>query len=467
MDVPARPADLWIAEQVEAVAVAIAMALVLKFFVVEAYQIPTGSMQPTILGDAETGIRDRVLADKLCTMLRDPRRWEVMIFRFPHDERRLYVKRIVGLPGETLEIRGGDVWIDGRIARKPDAVNDSVLKDVFPGSDGGIDLSPAFRAGAGVAIAGRAAEFVPEASGALVLKESVRAGYLHGYDPDWQMRAQPGGNEAVADLELSCTARVDDAAGALELGFTSDEGELFCRLRPEGGPGGEPARPGIDVMLRPVDGGPERRLGAGGTSAITAGRPARVVARHVDREFLLLVDGEVRLRLDDDASGYRTDRPTRAQVSLAVRGGGRVEGLALRRDIYYTQRTGRSTWQIPGDAYFALGDNTQGSHDSRGWELQTYRLADAAAPGGVREVTGFWFPPARTQAPPSDCNPRPLGSDRLAFADVHGDETAFDESDVLAEEREPAPFIPRRCLLGKAVVVFWPILHPFRWKFIR
>src|SRR5262249_3495362 len=105
-----RPPDLWLMDQLEAVAVAIAMALVLKFFIIEAYQIPTGSMQPTILGDAASGIRDRVLADKLCTLLRDPRRWEVMIFRFPHDERRLYVKRIVGLPGETLEIRGGDVW---------------------------------------------------------------------------------------------------------------------------------------------------------------------------------------------------------------------------------------------------------------------------------------------------------------------------------------------------------------------
>ena len=92
------------------------MALVLKFFVIEAYQIPSGSMQPTILGDSATGIKDRVLADKLITMIRDPQRWEVMIFRFPNDERRLYVKRIVGLPGETLQIRGGDVWIDDAIA---------------------------------------------------------------------------------------------------------------------------------------------------------------------------------------------------------------------------------------------------------------------------------------------------------------------------------------------------------------
>src|SRR5262245_22520295 len=119
------------------------MALVLKFFLVEAYQIPSGSMQPTILGDPGPGTFDRVLADKLTTMLRPPRRWEVMIFRFPNDERALYVKRIVGLSGETLEIKGGDVWIDGKIARKPDPVVDSVLKELcHPGKDGiGLGLS--------------------------------------------------------------------------------------------------------------------------------------------------------------------------------------------------------------------------------------------------------------------------------------------------------------------------------------
>src|SRR5262245_51280820 len=156
------------------------MALVLKFFLVEAYQIPSGSMQPTILGDPGTGIFDRVLADKLTTMLRPPRRWEVMIFRFPSDERALYVKRIVGLPGEKLAIRGGDIWVDGKIARKPDPVVDSVLKDVFRDGGDGIDLGNVFNAGPGVRISGARADFDADAAGELVLRANVRDEFLHG-----------------------------------------------------------------------------------------------------------------------------------------------------------------------------------------------------------------------------------------------------------------------------------------------
>jgi hypothetical protein len=192
-----------------------------------------------------------------------------------------------------------------------------------------------------------------------------------------------------------------------------------------------------------------------------------VVARCVDRELLVLVDGEPWLRLDDDSSGPRPDRPVKAQAWLAVRGGGRAQELRLRRDIFYTQRLGPSHWEIPHDCYFGLGDNTQGSYDSRGWELHTYRVRDASAPGGARDITGFWLPPPGHGPSPPDSNPRRLAGNRLAFADVHGDETVFSRDDVLSERADPAPWIPRRDLLGKAIAVFWPVWRPFRWKLIR
>lgn len=52
---------------------------------------------------------DRVIALRLAT----PRRWDVIVFEFPEDRRQTYVQRLVGLPGETIEVRGGVVWIDG------------------------------------------------------------------------------------------------------------------------------------------------------------------------------------------------------------------------------------------------------------------------------------------------------------------------------------------------------------------
>ncbi len=464
MDNARRPFDLWIADQVEAIAIAIAMALVLKFFVIEAYQIPTGSMQPTILGDERSGIKDRVLADKLCTMIRDPHRWEVMIFRFPLDERRLYVKRIVGLPGETLEIHGGDVWIDGKIARKPDSVNDSVLKNVFPLTDGGIDVGRAFTAGPGISVTGGQASFAPDADGELRVRSSVRADYLHGYDPDWNIAPGPNGVEAVADLELACDATLDAAARDLRITLSSDEGDTVFTL-PRKGDGR-----GANIVFQPAKNSAEPRVlwpatdGSGSDAAqggLAAGVSTRVVARNVDRQVSLWVDGTLVARIADDASGFRTDRPERALAALAIAGGGRVEHVVLRRDIYYTQRVADPVWHIPDDSYMGLGDNTQGSLDGRGWELRTFTMRDGT------KHSGFDFPAPRNGPAPPDANPRPYAPNQFVFADVHGDEFILDRADIVDISNEPAPFINRRYLLGKAIAVFWPVFHPFRWKLIR
>lgn len=62
---------------------------------------------------------DQLLVDKQAFTFRPPRRWEVVVFRNPERPEEAYVKRAAGLPGERLEIREGDVWINGRLERKP------------------------------------------------------------------------------------------------------------------------------------------------------------------------------------------------------------------------------------------------------------------------------------------------------------------------------------------------------------
>ncbi|MGQ0551610.1 MAG: signal peptidase I [Planctomycetota bacterium] len=455
-----KPVDLWVSEQVEALAIAVAMALVLKFFVIEAFQIPTGSMQPTILGDATAGIKDRVLADKLCTMLRDPRRWEVMIFRFPYDERRLYIKRIVGLPGEVLEIAGGDVWIDGRIARKPDHVNDSVLKAIYPVRDGSMDLGRAFLASEGITLDAERAVFATDASGELRLRETVHDDYLDGYDPSWGIQPGATTRQAVPDLEVTLTALLERPDGVLTITLSSDEGETIFSL------GGPQAAAAPLAEFRSAQGGaPVLRLPAG-EQRLPVGEEVEIVARDVDRQLTLFVDGDEWGRAADDTSGPRRDDTSRSMLALALRGGGSVHDVVVRRDIYYLPRQApsatdpRARWEIPNDSYFALGDNTQGSLDSRQWEQQTYVLRD-------RSVSGFWLPGQPFSSLPPDRNPRVEPSGDYVFADTHGDEFRFSDADIVSQRREPAPFIHRRYLLGKALVVFWPVFDPFRWKLIR
>jgi signal peptidase I len=463
-----KPLDLAIADQVEALAIAVAMALVLKFFLVEAYEIPSGSMQPTILGDPQTGIHDRVLADKLTTMLRPPRRWEVMIFRFPNDERALYVKRLVGLPGEKLEILGGDLWADGKIARKPDPVLDSVLKDVFRRPDGGLDLVSAFDAGPGVTLSGPRANFAPDATGELVLRNSVRDDFLHGYDPSWGMTAHDGdpNTYAVADLEVSFDLMLATRDSGFRVEIDSDEGlAVFGSGRDSMGNLLEarfhPTAPEQDAVTGDV------RAGDPFSAWPPVGESIRVVARHVDHELVLFLDGDEFLRVPDDTYSPRADRPRTAKVRIALQGGGSVSDVRIRRDIFYTQpRTGPSSWNIEKGHYMALGDNTQGSLDGRGWALKTlvFRPGTVRAGDGspVTSWTGFDFPGMQ-----SDANPKRLPGGLFRFADIHGDTVLYREADIVSESRTPVPLIPEKHILGKAVAVFWPVFKPFRWKLIR
>ena len=125
-------------ENIEALTMAIIMAVMLKYFMVEAYKIPTGSMQPTLLGNEDTQIFDRIIVDKLSYHFRDPERWEVTVFKYPLDRSKNFIKRLCGMPGEELQIADGDLWTrpdeksEWKILRRPRPVQLEVWKRINP-----------------------------------------------------------------------------------------------------------------------------------------------------------------------------------------------------------------------------------------------------------------------------------------------------------------------------------------------
>lgn len=90
-----------------AILAAVAIALFVDNFLIVNAQIPSGSMENTIM----TG--DRVVGNRLSYLTKNPERYDVIIFKYPDDESQLFIKRIIGLPGETVEIRDGHIYIDG------------------------------------------------------------------------------------------------------------------------------------------------------------------------------------------------------------------------------------------------------------------------------------------------------------------------------------------------------------------
>lgn len=79
--------------------------LITQFIIVNAV-VPTESMRDTIMPD------DRLIAFRLSYLFNEPERFDIVVFKYPDDEEVLYVKRVIGLPGETVEIKDGKVYIN-------------------------------------------------------------------------------------------------------------------------------------------------------------------------------------------------------------------------------------------------------------------------------------------------------------------------------------------------------------------
>lgn len=85
---------------------AAAIAFVLNTFIIANSRVPSGSMENTIM------TKDRVIGSRLTYKFSDPERGDIAIFRWPDNEKIYYVKRIIGLPGDIIDIRDGHVYLN-------------------------------------------------------------------------------------------------------------------------------------------------------------------------------------------------------------------------------------------------------------------------------------------------------------------------------------------------------------------
>lgn len=100
-------------EMAEVVVVAFALAFLIKTFVVGNFWIPSESMVPTI------EINDKVIVTNFSYWFAEPQRGDVIVFRYPLDPKKDYIKRCIGLPGETVEFRDSQLYIDGQLVDEP------------------------------------------------------------------------------------------------------------------------------------------------------------------------------------------------------------------------------------------------------------------------------------------------------------------------------------------------------------
>jgi signal peptidase I len=106
-------------EYVEAILVAVVLALLIRQFIVQAFKIPSGSMIPTLL------VGDHLLVNKFIYRFRSPRRGEIVVFKFPQDRETDFIKRVIALAGEEVSLRDGKLYVNGVEAEDGHAVYES------------------------------------------------------------------------------------------------------------------------------------------------------------------------------------------------------------------------------------------------------------------------------------------------------------------------------------------------------
>lgn len=112
-------------EWIESIVIAAGLAIFVRTFFFQIYKIPTTSMVPTLMPGDKIFVSKLTYGPKIpftdirLPGFREPRRGDVVVFVPPIDRRRAYVKRLIGLGGETIEIKEGNIYVNGKIITDP------------------------------------------------------------------------------------------------------------------------------------------------------------------------------------------------------------------------------------------------------------------------------------------------------------------------------------------------------------
>ncbi len=320
---------------------------------------------------------DRLLVDKNVYRLRNPRRWEVAVFICPVDQDKPYVKRVIGLPNESVYLRGGDVYIDGRLERKTIAQARECRVLVFDN-----DYSPG--------AAGWPNRWLP--SGTLPnAKSPIPPQWLKLYHSE--IRIDGAGSElrsvgyshvnidtkqaeafrdtfsyngvsatlapTVHDFMLECEVEiVDTQVGQVVLALT-DGADLGTVSLPVNGE----KRPA--TLSLPDQGIVRTEM----LNPLLPHKKYTIEMAHVDRRITLTVNRSVVFQYD------LPEMINRAEVSdpfrLGCQGGQVIfRKIKLYRDVYYRSNGSNGVaepFPLREGEYFMLGDNSTESYDSRSW----------------------------------------------------------------------------------------------------
>ncbi|MEK6737048.1 MAG: S26 family signal peptidase [Planctomycetota bacterium] len=452
-------------ENIESIAIAIALAFAIRYFVVEAFKIPTGSMAPTLLGEhknvkcincgwsfyadrqsetatcpncnRETNVSlycstcnskiqyrfpawlwrkgicpkcktvitppdltnriihggNRILVNKFWYWFSTPKRWDVMVFVYPLDDltckncsaqfpdtawrsglrcpqcgsvnfkksTKNYIKRLVGLPGEKLQIVNGDLYINAKIQRKPDSAQDTLWMPVYnsnyPPRE---EAEPAWETDSGAwkinshSLALNNVNTEGEETSLVTFGRVVSDGT--GYN-------NRSGRNEMGDVKIRFQVMPARGSASLEVALEKNN-DVFTAVIPTSDTPKKACLKKNGTVVMEKD------------TVLSPGQNHTIAFSNVDHVVTLTLDNSKVFVFDYD-DGLVPD--VRSFDTSKIRfGGSRIsatfENIEIFHDIYYTELM-NDTWgttkpiQLGNTDYFMLGDNSRNSNDSRVWKF--------------------------------------------------------------------------------------------------
>ncbi len=529
-------------ETVESIVVAIILAFLFRGFVAEAFVIPTGSMAPTLRGrhmdidcpecgfqyntgasmeNIEEGQRrgevsetccpichftlvldkesypnqrsfngDRILVSKFAYQIQEPARWDVIVFKYPGNAKQNYIKRLVGLPGETLQIRHGDIHtLDDRgvatIVRKPPHRLKSMLHVVddtahiaeslrainWPSRWQPVSSVPSDRQwrqsgddGSYLLQSGtddtwlRYRHLTPHPEewndileGTLPSRLGNTQGELitdyYSYN-DFRGNWESTGMAWVGDLAVECDVRIESEQGELLLDLVEGGSHHECRIDLATGQAVLTIRD-MHGDATPFDGANAEGTSASASrSALTPlKKPGKYQIRfaNCDDQLVLWINNKVMVFDGPTTYQVATDRVPQSSVEdpgdLAPVGiGGKnaditVNRLRVLRDIYYLAQNSEQPFSSEYDGHFDLREFASIIADPKLWE--STRLFQSRRSVTFQMGEDQFFPLGDNSPQSKDARLWSEGSSRLG-------------------NLYPPPHVDRELLIGKALVVYWP-----------
>lgn len=487
---PANEAlGIWLKENVEAIVVAFVMALVIRCFCIEVFKIPSSSMEPTLLGDVtprhardSCSFRyyhgdpggDRIMVTKYYYAFAPVERFDVVVFKFPLNQSKNFIKRVVGLPGEELKIWHGDLYTRKpgeekfRIARKPLRTQESLWIDPVREGASLLSSGPVFTQAfaARPAEGAKEAEFVVRDGRLATLEREGERGLRFTLTPP----VMDGYSTAVGDRRLSLDLELTGPKGQLFLEIANERGRFELRLDSDApsellwfASGAESSPPTKRIPLPGWNFEPFKRF----------------------KTELWIVDGTAYARIDgrflaklpfiDFREDVKENESATHVTAFGSRGATFVaRSLDVGRDVHYRDRT-NSVFDlredvavaIPDGEYMMMGDNVNNSHDSRAWTEQTYRLKDGRTVvcEAQQDTPDSWTYRKELQQKLK----LPKEPDIAISADQYGNEVALFRDELILNENGPSEYsarafrtVPGKFIVGKALWIWFPQGRWFR-----